>query len=284
MVVYGDLLFVLNLLLDYGLLLATARIAGAPFVRLRLMMGAVFGAMYALLVFVPGLQFLSVLPMRFLMGAVMVMIAYGARRSALRLMVVFGAVSAALGGGVLALTTVGSATLYRGIVTTGADLVAVLLTGSLGCMLLGVLFRRGASKLRHRDYADVEVALGGRTTSFRALVDTGNALTDRTNHRVIVADWEVVREVLPGLTYQDVCSPGLGFQKLTGLLPPSRVRLLSYRTVGVSDGLLLAVRPDRIVVNGKTRPGLLVAASAHPVSDGGLYRALIGAEEMGGMV
>lgn len=283
MVVYGDLLFVLNLLLDYGVLLATARIAAAPFVRLRLMAGAAVGALYALLVFVPGFLWLGALPVRFAVGALMVLIAFGSQRRLGRMMLVFGGVTAALGGSVLALTTVGSATLYRGVVTSGADLIAVLLAGSLGCILLGFLFRRGGAALGRRHYAQVELGLGERSTGFRVLVDTGNQLTDRNNRRVIVADWQVLRELCPQLTYEDASAPAAGFEKLARVLGPGRVRLVSYRTVGVNSGLLLALRPDRVVIDGKAHTGLLVAASAHPVSDGGSYQGLVGPEEMGGM-
>ena len=82
----------------------------------------------------------------------------------------------------------------------------------------------------------------------------------------------------------DVQSPGNGFEKLARVLGPGRVRLLSYRTVGLSDGLLLALRPDRVEINGRKHPGMLVAASAHPVSDGGEYQGLVGPEEIGGIV
>ena len=81
MVVYGDILFVLNLVLDYGLLMATARIAGCPFVRLRLLAGALFGGLYALLIFVPGLQFLAALPLRLCSGVVMLLMAFGGQRA-----------------------------------------------------------------------------------------------------------------------------------------------------------------------------------------------------------
>ena len=68
MVVYGDVLFALNLLLDYAVLLASARIAACPFARLRLLGGALFGAVYAVAVFVPGLQILSALPLKLCAG------------------------------------------------------------------------------------------------------------------------------------------------------------------------------------------------------------------------
>lgn len=286
MVVYGDILFVLNLVLDYGLLMATARIAGCPFVRLRLLAGALFGGLYALLIFVPGLEFLSAVPLRLCSGVVMLLMAFGGQRRFFHLLLVFAGVTMAVGGGVLALTAVGSATLYGGVVGTGADFLAVILAGAAGCMLLSLGFRRKGA-LGRRNYAQVSLALGERSTSFRALVDTGNSLTDQSNRRVIVADWQVLGELLPpeiGLERADVQSPGSGFEKLARVLGPGRVRLLSYRTVGLSDGLLLALRPDRVEINGRKRPGMLVAASAHPVSDGGEYQGLVGPDEIGGMV
>lgn len=286
MVVYGDVLFLLNLFLDYALLLATAKIAACPFVRLRVLLGALFGAVYAVLVFVPGLQFLAALPLRLASGAVMVLLAYGGERRIFHLLLIFAAVSAALGGSVLALTTVGGATFYRGVATTGADLQAVVLCGSVGCALLTLLFRRKGARLRRRDFAEIRLTLGERSTTFRALVDTGNTLTDRQGRRVIVADWQVFAELLPergALNRSDFACPSSGFQKLTRLLEPGRARLLSFRTVGVSDGLILAIRPDAVVINGRNCPGMLVAGSAHPVSDGGEYRGLVGPEEIGGI-
>lgn len=285
MVVYGDVLFLLNLCLDYGLLLATAKIAACPFVRLRLLAGAAFGAVYAVLVFVPGLQFLVAVPVRLASGVLMALIAYGGERRFFHLLLVFAGVSAALGGAVLALTTVGGATFYRGVATTGADLEAVVLAGAVGCVLLTLLFRRKGAKLRRQDFADIRLTLGERSVTFRALVDTGNSLTDRSNRRVVVADWQVLASLVPeaDLTRRDFQSPAGGFQKMAGVLEPSRVRLLSFRTVGVSDGLILALRPDGVWINGRKHPGVLVAGSAHPVSDGGEYQGLVGPEEIGGI-
>ena len=156
-----------------------------------------------------------------------------------------------------------------------------MLAGSIGCILLGCFFRCSGSAAR---YANVELTLKGRSTQVRALVDTGNSLTDRNNTGVIVADWQVLRELLPEFTAGDAAMPGSGFQKWSARLGAKRVRLLSYRTVGTPDGLLLAVRPEKVTVDGIKRAGLLVAASAHPVSEAGAYHALIGAEETGGMV
>lgn len=51
-VVYLDRVAVLNLLVDYLLLLATATLAGTPLRRLRFGVCAALGALYAVLVFI----------------------------------------------------------------------------------------------------------------------------------------------------------------------------------------------------------------------------------------
>lgn len=280
MVIYGDVLFLLNFCLDYGLLLACARVACVPFVRLRLALGAAFGGVCAVLIFVPPFGALAALPARIGMGVVMALIAYGGCHRFGHVLAVFFAVTAALGGGVLALTRMGDATMRRGVAVSGADLLAVLLIGSLGCGVIGVLFRRsGDSQLRRQDFVRVELELNGRRTTLRALVDTGNALTDRNQRSVLVADWPVVAALFePGtLNEADFSSPVSGFAKLAGCIDPRRVQLVPYATVGVSGGVLLAVRPDAVRVDGRSRKGMLVAGAAKSVSSGGAYQGLLGA-------
>lgn len=56
-VIYVDTLFLLNTMVDYLLLLASARLAGEPLARLRFALGAVLGGLYAVAIFLPGWAF-----------------------------------------------------------------------------------------------------------------------------------------------------------------------------------------------------------------------------------
>ena len=56
-----------------------------------------------------------------------------------------------------------------------------------------------------------------------------------------------------------------------------RFQLIPYSAVGVSGGMLLAFKPDEIIVDGKKRTGMLLALSPNSVSESGTYSALIGA-------
>lgn len=284
MIIYGDVLFVLNLVLDYGLLLVTARIAGVPFVRLRLLCGAVFGASYALAVFLPGCGVLSAVPVRIAAGMGMALIAYGRTPRMLRLLLILTAVTAALGGGVLALTDLGGATLYEGVATTQADFFAVVLIASALCAGLGILFRRWGQKVGKQELAYIQVFFEGKSTAFRAMVDSGNMLSDRRDRGVIVVTVAVIERLLPKgtrLSAEQVQHPSAMFEAFTELFGCGRVQLISYCSVGVSDGLMAAIRPDRVTVNGQEAGELLLAVSPGPVSDTGVYEGLIGAEAGG---
>ena len=282
-VVYLDSLFLLNFILDYLLLLVTARVADGPFSRLRLALGALVGGGYAAACFLPGLAFLALPPVKLCAALVMVLAAFGGQEHLLRMLLLFLALSCALGGGVLAVSLLGGTglSLENGIPATGMDL-KVLLLAAAGCyLLLTVAARRMGRHTRSGgELVPVTLELGERRVELTALLDTGNTLTDPAgNQPVVVAEAAAIRPLLPPeviLTSPDLRDPVEGLERLSGLWEPSRFRLLPYRAVGVSCGMLLALRVDRAVIDGHERRLVLVALSPGPVSDGGGYRALVG--------
>ena len=114
--------------------------------------------------------------------------------------------------------------------------------------------------------------------SLRALIDTGNTLKDpMTNEPVLVLDWSAAARLLPesNLREQDFLHPAELMRRLMLEHPGLRARLVPYRAVGVSQGLLLAVRCERKGGGGKFAPAL-AAFSPTPVSGDGAYEALTG--------
>ena len=67
-VVYVDTLFLLNLTIDYLLLRLSARICGQYVPTLRLALGALMGAVYALCAFLPQGHFLTYPPVKVAVG------------------------------------------------------------------------------------------------------------------------------------------------------------------------------------------------------------------------
>ena len=134
-VVYLDRVVLLNLAVDYLLLLATARLAGLPLRRGRLALAAALGALYAAAVFLPGCRMLAHPACRLAAGVAVCRLAWRRERRPWRLTALFFLLSGALAGLLLA---------------------AGLAAGPRGHSQPGILRRHqlaGAAGLRHRLWA-----------------------------------------------------------------------------------------------------------------------------------
>lgn len=270
-VVYIDEAFALNALMDYLLLLSSAKLAGEPLHRGRMALSAVLGGLYAAVLFLPGWGFLKHPLCKLALGVSLSLVAFGGSGRLFRVCLVFFGVSATFGGGVLALQ------LWLGAPAI-PDLRTLLLSGAVCYLLVTLVFRRSA---RHtgQELAPVVLTLGERKCVLTALLDTGNTLTDpATGKGVIVAQAEAVASLFPKgevPTSRELSDPVTALEGRQG--EKGRWRLLPYRAVGVSHALLLAVRVDSARVGTEDYGSILVALSPTPVSDGGGYNALVGA-------
>ena len=200
-VIYVDTLFLLNTMVDYLLLLASARLAGEPLARLRFALGAVLGGLYAVAIFLPGMGFLARPLCRGAAAVLMVLLAFWRSRRLLRQVLIFLALACAFGGGVLAVELLGGQRLALGggVLYSGMDLKIVLLSAA-GCYGLLTLVFRGIG--RHGgpsgELTRVRLTLGERQVELTGLVDTGNTLTDpATGRPVLVAEADSLEELLP---------------------------------------------------------------------------------------
>ena len=274
-VVYIDLLFLLNLTANYLLLLGAGRMSGAVLRRWRIALGAAAGALYAVLVFLPGLGWLSLWPCRLGVGMLMPVVAYGGERRLLRVILTFFGASAVLAGLVLGAELLGSSalTLRGGVLYSALDLRLLLLLFILCYCLLTLVFRRQSGNGGRRALIQLTVLLAGERVVLTALVDTGHTLTDPADNRpVVVAEADRFRRLLPSAADPARPVEALKVCHQAGL---STARLLPYRAVGVECGLLLALRADSVRAGEQELGGLLIALSPTPLGEGE-YQALIG--------
>lgn len=272
MTVYADAVFVLNFSVNYLLLRASARLGGAAIRNRRLLCGALLGAAYAVLIYLPGLRWLSLFSVKLLCAAGMIVLAFGWRRSAARLAAVFGGMTLVLCGAVY-----GMELLQGGQVRYRADALfypvtffSLLLTAAAVSLATRLLLPK--LTFAANSVLPVTLRLGGRTVRLSALRDSGNTLCDPlSGEPVLTVYWKAVSTLFPfALSAADVSSPAALALRLASYAP----RLIPYRAVGVASGLLLAI-PCEITLNDRTKTGL-VALSPTPVSERGAYEALTG--------
>ena len=253
MVVYLDLVVLLNFLVDFLLLMGTNRLCGYPIRPGRAAAGALLGGIYAGGCAMPGFFFLGSLPWRLVSLALISVIAFGFDRSCLRRGILFVFLCMALGGIAMGM---GSAQFSE----IGAAAAAVLIMCFVG-------FRGRAT----RSYATVTLVHGGKKRLLTALRDTGNGLKDPiTGESVLILGADAAYELLqlPAEALQDPIS-AVERRTVPGL------RLIPYRSVGNPCGMLLAIRLEEVWV-GKERVGGLVAFAPEPIGRGEGYQALAG--------
>ena len=262
-VIYLDRLFGLNLLLDYCLVLASARVCGVVLRRGRYLLAALTGALYAALMVLPGCSWLCSGAMKLALGAAMALIAFGGEAHWARCAVVFFAVSAAFGGALWAMSISAEAG------GSAPMPLAVFVPAFALCYAgLSLIFRRRA-RLAEEKRVAVELRCLWREARFMALLDTGNSLFDPVSGmEVMVVSAHALSPVFsdyPGLAAcpaVELVERAARFPELAG-----RFRLIPYSAVG-GAGLLAAFRPDALTVGGETRAELLAAVSPELQGDG----------------
>lgn len=249
MVVYLDVLFAVNALMDGASLLAASALGGVHTKRLRLLFAALLGGGYAVLAAV--LPPLSALPVRLLVGVGLCAAAFVGQPNFVRVCALYFVVAAAFAGLASALGAVsGRRLLFGAGYYFAVPLRVLLLAAAAGYALSGVLLRGDA---RHgplrREVERVRICFAGREGEVRLLHDTGNVLAEPVSGRpVIVLEREMACTLL-GEPLRAAMKSTEDTAACLASLPSviaCRCGLLPYRAVGVEGGMLLYFRPDSV--------------------------------------
>lgn len=253
MKVYVDMVMGLNFLVDFLLLVGTNRLAGHPSEAKRVIPAAALGGVYGGMCMVPGFRFLGSTLWRIVSLGLMGGVAFGFHRGIIRRVMLFILLSMALGGIAIGL---GNGGLFT------------LILAAVGLCLLCALGFQGKLGMR---FVPLELNHGGKRVKLMALRDTGNTLRDPvTGESVLIVGAEAASQLL-GMTRQQISTPveTLASGRYSGL------RLIPYRAVGQSCGMLLAMRLDEVKLDG-VRTNTMVAFTAEGLSGAGEYQALAG--------
>ena len=245
--VYVDLYFFVNASMDLLCLNLTAMLLHAKPKRLRLLLGAALGGLYAVAILLLGLGGIWETLLD-LFGACAVCAVAFARRGATffrgaRTVGVFFLVSVRLGGVMTALFWALNR-LNLPIDSLTEDHISVWLFAVLA-LVSGILTRRGGALLGRANKAKsvaVEAVLFGKKVAFRALVDSGNLLVEPISGRpVILVDPKVLRGILPPEVLSGAADPA----RLQNADLARRMRLIPA-SGATGEKLLTAVVPDAL--------------------------------------
>lgn len=259
MVVYADILVLLNMTVDYFLLSLTAKLIKNGSGVLRQLCAAFLGGISSLTIFLPELNAFFEILLRSVICAVLTFVAFGfgTYKRFFRNTAVFFAVSFGYAGAMLAIWQLlhpGGMIIHNSVVYFDISPMFLILFSVASYFL--VLFLRALLQ-KNADLAqkcEVKIYAGKNSGSFVAISDTGNSLEDSFGtSEVIIADRAAAK-----LLFSD-----FGEDELK-----PRYRVLPCKTVAGSE-LLEGYRCDKAYINcdGKiteiTRP--ILAVSKEPI-------------------
>lgn len=287
--VYVDMLFLINFLMDFVVLWAAARLAQIRVSLWRLAGGACIGALYSVIVLLPGLEHLSSFEVKFLVSLAMALVAFAPLpwKKFGQTVLYFYLVAFTMGGAVLGfIYFMATNSIPEGLGSFPIRylwlIVALVIAGLLG--KYGVAYFR-KSLLQDLLKVPVEITIHGRQLKLNGLVDTGNQLVDPvTGVPVIIVEYGVLSSYLPPWLKEIINAGGeANLSKLAeafpedGCTPP--FRLIPFTTIGKRHGMLLGFRPDEVTVyagDKKVRKtDVIIGIYNMRLSPRGTYRALL---------
>jgi len=291
--VYGETVLLVNLVMNYLILWLTAKFANLAVNKKRLAAGALIGALYALAWFLPDVgPFYSMIG-KFLFSVAIVTTAFAPvkPKKLLSLVAYFYLISFSLVGVTVGLSyfinsnrEVSKA--YYGVLNTlneyfwYAILIAAALaagTGILGPALLKSKITRNLFRV------PLAINFGGQIIRIEALIDTGNNLRDPISQMpVIVVEYNALGKLLP-VELQRAFIEGGDLNNFLDSVKDmewiKRLRLIPFQSLGRSNGMLIAFRPDEVEIQTgsetiKTKD-IIVGVHNQQLCPEGSYQALM---------
>ena len=203
MVVYVDVLIILNLFVDYFLLLGCCVLLKFNVKKRRLILGALVGSLFSLIIFISDLNFLLFLILKIISGILLVLITFGFKTQTLffKILLVFLIENFIFVGVMFSVWLFFSppGMLWQNGVTYIAISPIILISGSVVAYFVTCFLNLIFSKcVDCKKIYKIKIKYDNLEVQLSALYDTGNCLTDPFSKRPIcVCELKAVKKILP---------------------------------------------------------------------------------------
>jgi len=298
MIVYVDLIFLFNLLMDGAMLYTCGKIRKIKLQWWRLLLSSSIGASYVVMMFFPQLSFLFPFLVKISLSLLMIAVAfrYVSLRNYLLNLGVFYIVNFVAAGGILGIKYLlqNSSDVVNGILYThtgglgSAIQIGITFVVIVACIML-ILIRKLFDSQKKQDQittylAEVEVKIEQFHKTCTGMIDTGNQLYDPlTRTPVMIMEAALFEGVIPDDWVHHIRS-AKGDQLITDLALEvnswqDRLRFVPYRGVNRSTTFMLAIKPDEVTVSYHNREltahKVLIGLDGGQLSRDRTYQAII---------
>ncbi|SHE38340.1 stage II sporulation protein GA (sporulation sigma-E factor processing peptidase) [Caldanaerobius fijiensis DSM 17918] len=279
---YIDLLFIENLLMNYIILVLTAKLGKFDFKGYKLLIASAAGSLYVIIMYLPHMGFMRDFTAKVMLSMLMVIIAFTPAKIKFffQEIIVFYMVAFIFGGASIAIYyLIGDKQVIRNGMYYSAMGVAFVVVA----IKLGLNYIHGKIN-KNKLNISLKVTIEGKSNEMIGLVDTGNSLYEPLSHwPVIIVEFKKIKELLPD-SIRELYLKGLDMDlgSLTVALANtnwgSRVRMIPFSSLGRENGMLLGFKPDSVLIKGteeKEVKNVIVAIYNNSLSKNQEYGALL---------
>ncbi len=257
-IIYIDILIIVNLFINYFLVLATAKFFCIKWKTSRLILGEILGGIYSLYILVPEPPILISLIIKLLMSVTIIGTVFGIKKPIpfFKILFCFYGVGFAFSGIMTAIWCIfkpNGMEMSNGIIYLNISPL-ILIISTLASYIIMEITNRVINKRKFEsNLQNLQIKFKDKQTKIKAKIDTGSTLKEPfSNLPVIVAKESCIKPLLP----QDIYDEAINFLKNKSLctnILNTKIRVVPFKTIS-EEGLLPAFKPDFIKINESNTP------------------------------
>ena len=200
-VIYADVLVIINMIVNYLLLRASAAITGYNFRTRRVLFSSFIGGISSLVIFIKNISITLNIILKLTLFTVMVLTAFGSKnlKSFLKCCASFALVNFGFAGIMFALTTSvfpDSSAYINGVIYFDVSLMTLTVSAIICYITINLISRFTKSKTPQKSIYEIRIHYENNSAEGKALFDSGNTLCDCFSGRpVIIAEKDFVKNL-----------------------------------------------------------------------------------------
>lgn len=256
-VIYVDVLIIVNLFVNYFILLTTSKFLNLKLKLSRLILGEILGAIYSLYIFIPEPNlFISIL-IKLFMSIIIVAVSFEFRtiQQFLKIIVCFYAVNFAFSGTMFTLWCFlkpNGMIINNDIVYFNISPITLIVSTVISYIIIEIVNRVIEKKQLKNSSLEIGIKFKDKYIVLNAKIDTGNLLKEPfSNLPVIVVKKSEINLLIPEFNIFENIENQNEIKKL-------KIRIIPFKTVS-GTGILPAFKPEYVVLKGNLKKQAYVA-------------------------
>ena len=292
-IIYIDIIFLENLIMNTIILYATAIILKIKPRTIRVILSSAIGSIYAITIYITEIQIYMSVILKTILAVIMIYVAFNQQniKKMWKQVAIFYLTSFVFGGVTLYLIYYikPQEVFIKNGVYVGEYILKVIMLGAIVAFFtIKISLKIIKTKMNPKDmYCKIKIKLNEKLIETKAMIDTGNLVKEPiTNIPVIIVESTLLEEVLPIQILNNLdkilCGDLSQISEEIQEKYVSKLRCIPFSSLGKQNGMLLGIRINQIQVEKedeiKISNNVIIGIYDKSLTKRGEYRALIGIE------